>query len=194
MKTISVRKKIKKDRSEGKITAVEPSLKSMSTLRLYESLKSKLLRKPWTFDGVPRPSLREQLDRYLGDINTSRESDLCDSTSMRKTMRERFFIATAHKAKGLEFESVVVFNATEGAYPYYYNIKNNDQEHIREDARRFYVALSRAKQHLCVTYSSVNAKGYSNKITPFMKAIADRFTAYAFDPETGRLAIIQDSH
>ena len=139
------------------------------------------------------PSLREQLDRYLGDINTSRESDLCDSTSMRKMMREHFFIATAHKAKGLEFESVIVFNATEGAYPFYYNIKNNDQEHIREDARRFYVALSRAKRHLCVTYSLVNAKGYSNKLTPFMQAIADRFTAYAFNPETGRLEI-HDSH
>ena len=139
------------------------------------------------------PSLREQFDRYLGDINTSRESDLCDSTSMRKMMREHFFIATAHKAKGLEFESVIVFNAIEGAYPFYYNIKNNDQEHIREDARRFYVALSRAKRHLCITYSRVNAKGYSNKLTPFMQAIADRFTAYAFDPETGRLAI-QESH
>ena len=138
-------------------------------------------------DTTLAPSLREQFDRYLGDINTSRESDLCDSSSMRTLMRERFFIATAHKAKGLEFESVVVFNATEGAYPYYYNIKNNDQEHIREDARRFYVALSRAKRHLCITYSLVNAKGYSNKLTPFMKAIVDRFVVYAFDPEAGKV-------
>lgn len=138
-------------------------------------------------DTTLAPTLRQQLDRYLGDINTTRESDLCDSTSMRRLMRERFFIATAHKAKGLEFESVVVFNATEGAYPYYYNIRNNDQEHIREDARRFYVALSRAKRHLCITYSQVNPKGYSNKLTPFMQAIADRFTFFAFNPETGKL-------
>ena len=102
-------------------------------------------------------------------------------------MRERFFIATAHKAKGLEFESVVVFNATEGSYPYYYNIKNNDQEHIREDARRFYVALSRAKRHLCITYSQINGRGYANKLTPFMQGIADRFTFFAFNSETGKL-------
>ena len=143
-------------------------------------------------DPLSAPSLREQLDRYLGDINTTRESDLCDSTSMRRLRRERFFIATAHKAKGLEFESVIVFNATEGAYPYYYNIKNNDQEHIREDARRFYVALSRAKRHLCVTYSPVNAKGYANKLTPFMQAIADKFVPYAFDPEAGRVADMRE--
>ena len=142
-------------------------------------------------DTQQAPTLREQLDRYLGDINTTRESDLCDSTSMRTLQRERFFIATAHKAKGLEFESVVVFNAIEGSYPYYYNIKNNDHEHIREDARRFYVALSRAKRHLCITYSLVNAKGYSNKLTPFMSAIADRFVSYAFDPQEGKVVEIR---
>ena len=138
------------------------------------------------------PTLREQLDRYLGDINTTRESDLCDSSSMRKMHRERFFIATAHKAKGLEFESVVVFNAIEGSYPYYYNLKNNDQEHIREDARRFYVALSRAKKHLCITYSEVNSRGYSNKLTPFMKTIASLFTCYAFNPEKGKVTEIEN--
>jgi DNA polymerase-1 len=55
---------MKKDRSEGKITAVEPSLDSMSTLRLYESLKSKLQRKPWTFDGVPRGSMYDFYEEY----------------------------------------------------------------------------------------------------------------------------------
>ena len=80
MKTIFGRKKIKKDGSEGKITAIEPvetlqredrelwicysSLDSMSTLRLYESLKSKLERKPWTFDGVPRGSMYDFYEEY----------------------------------------------------------------------------------------------------------------------------------
>ncbi|CAN6241070.1 unnamed protein product [Urochloa humidicola] len=80
MKTIFGRKKIKKDGSEGKITAIEPveilqredrelwicysSLDSVSTLRLYESLKSKLERKPWTFDGVPRGSMYDFYEEY----------------------------------------------------------------------------------------------------------------------------------
>ncbi|MBQ6068007.1 MAG: UvrD-helicase domain-containing protein [Bacteroidales bacterium] len=139
------------------------------------------------------PMLRQQLDRYLGDINTTREADLCDSVSMRTRSSERFFIATAHKAKGLEFESVVVFNAVEGSYPYYYNIKNNDQEHIDEDARRLYVALSRAKKHLCVTYSHVNSRGFPNKITPFMKPIVDCFTFFAFDPQEGKVVPVKNT-
>ncbi|KAK3141378.1 hypothetical protein QOZ80_4BG0333170 [Eleusine coracana subsp. coracana] len=80
MKTIFGRKKIKKDGSEGKITSIEPveilqredrdlwicysSLDSMSTLRLYESLKSKLERKHWTFDGCPRGSLYDFYEEY----------------------------------------------------------------------------------------------------------------------------------
>ena len=136
------------------------------------------------------PTLREQLDRYLPEINTLRESDLCGSASMRQLRHERFFIATAHKAKGLEFESVVLFNAVEGAYPFYFNLKDKNQERIREDARRFYVALSRAKRHLCVTYSDVNSRGFANKLTPFMEAVIDLFASYAFDTEKGKLDIL----
>ncbi|VAH38191.1 unnamed protein product [Triticum turgidum subsp. durum] len=80
MKTIFGRKKIKKDGSEGKITTIESvevlqredrelwisysSLDSMSTLRLYESLKSKLEKKHWTFDGCPRGSLYDFYEEY----------------------------------------------------------------------------------------------------------------------------------
>ena len=132
------------------------------------------------------PTFREQLDCYLTEINTVRESDLCDSSSMLRHGTERFFIATAHKAKGLEFDSVIVFNATEGAYPYFYNLRNNDQYHIREDARRFYVAISRARKHLCFTYSAVGGNGSPVRPTPFLQSIAHKLTHFGFNPETGK--------
>lgn len=138
-------------------------------------------------DAAAAPTLREQLDKYLVEINTLRESDLCDSSSMWQMSRERFFIATAHKAKGLEFESVVIFNATEGSYPFYNNIKENNEERIREDARRFYVALSRAKKHLCITYAAINSRNYPSRPTPFLRTIAPMFTFYTFNPDSGRL-------
>lgn len=134
------------------------------------------------------PTLKEQLDKYLVEINTLRESDLCDSSSMKQFARQRFFIATTHKAKGLEFESVIIFNATEGLYPFYTNIQNNDQEHIREDARRFYVALSRAKKHLCITLADSNDRGYPSKPTPFLKTILPHFSFFAFDPQKGSIS------
>lgn len=136
-------------------------------------------------DVAQYPTFREQLDHYLVEINTIRESDLCDSTSMLQSGKERFFIATAHKAKGLEFESVVVFNATEGSYPYFQNIQNRDEERIREDARRFYVAISRAKKHLCITCAGYNRHGMPGKLTPFLKTVFPLFATYTFNPETG---------
>ncbi len=133
------------------------------------------------------PTFRQQLDRYLVEINTLRESDLCDSKSMLQFMRERFFIATAHKAKGLEFESVIIFNAVEGSYPFRNNLQSANQERLREDARRFYVALSRAKKHLCITLSDLDRHGLPAKPTPFLLSIAPMFQAYAFNPATGRI-------
>ncbi|KAM7504160.1 hypothetical protein LguiB_003064 [Lonicera macranthoides] len=68
MKTIFGRRKLKKDGSEGKIVIIPPveelqrlerkpwicysSLDSISTLKLYESLKRKLSRMVWNLDGV----------------------------------------------------------------------------------------------------------------------------------------------
>lgn len=45
----------------------------------------------------------------------------------------------------MEFENVIVMNVIEGEYPYYQSV--NEQE-IQEDARKFYVAISRAKIRL----------------------------------------------
>jgi len=137
-------------------------------------------------DPAVTPTFREQLDRHLTEINTLRESDLCDSSSMTRHGAERFFIATAHKAKGLEFDSVIVFNATEGCYPYQLNINNNDQYHIREDARRFYVAMSRARKHLCFTYSTVGANGMPTRPTPFLRFVAHLLQPFGFNPATGK--------
>ena len=106
---------------------------------------------------------------------------------MKELAAERFFIATAHKAKGLEFDSVIVFNATEGAYPFFKNIEKNDPYHIREDARRFYVAVSRAKRHLCFTYSEVGPNGSPARPSPFLKSVAHLLTHFSFNPASGRI-------
>lgn len=145
-------------------------------------------------DTTTAPTFRQQLDRYLVEMNTLRESDICDSASMRNLSPHRYFIATAHKAKGLEFESVIVFNAVEGTYPFYNNIKSADAERIREDARRFYVAISRARRHLCLTHSPLNARGLPNTITPFLQTVVSHFAQYAFQPQSGRLAPIPQQH
>ena len=135
------------------------------------------------------PSLRQQLDLHLIELNTLREADLCDSQNA--ALDERFFIATAHKAKGLEFDSVIVFNVTEGAYPYFFNIQSCNRERLREDARRFYVAISRAKKHLCITLAGMRNHNMSSSPSPFLRPISPLLTCFTLDPNTGKIAPVQ---
>ena len=90
-------------------------------------------------------SLAEQLQHHIQDLCTMREADLCGATSMT----ERVFISTVHKAKGLEFDNVIVYNAVDGKYPSIY--ANTRDSGGAEEARKFYVAISRARRRLFVS-------------------------------------------
>ena len=122
------------------------------------------------------PSLKEQLSVHLLDITTYREADLCDSSCIT----EKVFVSTVHKAKGLEFENVIIYEATDGVYPFF---DKKTPEDIRESARLFYVAMTRAKKRLHITYAESvsgisrwgNPYSIDKEPTPFLRHIKNRF-------------------
>jgi len=57
-------------------------------------------------------------------------------------------VSTIHKAKGLEFDGVVVTSCVKDVFPHYYS-KSVDAVH--EDARLLYVRLTRAKKEIVIT-------------------------------------------
>ncbi len=120
-------------------------------------------------DATVAASLNEQLSKHILEINTLKEADLCGSD----VINERIYVTTIHKAKGLEFDNVIIFDAIEGRFPNFFN-KNNPRLD-NEDARKFYVAMTRAKKRLFVSQciSKVNYRGetYPCEITRFMKPI-----------------------
>ncbi|KAJ8443205.1 hypothetical protein Cgig2_017198 [Carnegiea gigantea] len=94
MKTIFGRRKIKKDGSAGKIISIPPvedlqreerqpwicysSLDSMSTLKLYHSLKSKLSKMPWLMNGKRRGSMLKFYENYwrpFGELLVQMETE-----------------------------------------------------------------------------------------------------------------------
>lgn len=154
---------------------------------LYEGLVNDLWIKPipkyqhikefFTYDALQNDtesSLYELLNKYIMELNTYKEADLCDSS----TMKEKLFVSTVHKAKGLEFENVIVVNVNDSIYPYFFN-KNNSYM-IKEDARKLYVAISRAKEKLIISYAlrrrgiGKYGKRYDMEIyrSPFLNSIA----------------------
>ena len=117
-------------------------------------------------------SLAEQLARHIPDLMTMKESDLCGASSMQ----ERVFVSTVHKAKGLEFDNVIVFDAVEGKFP---SAFADTQNKAQEEARKFYVAISRARRRLIVTYcrQSVSRWGrwFQKSLTPYMMPVRSFF-------------------
>ncbi|KAL2473007.1 DNA polymerase I A [Forsythia ovata] len=94
MKTIFGRKKLKKDGSEGKIMVIPPveelqrverklwicysALDSISTLKLYESLRSKLSKRAWNLDGVVKGSMFNFYEKYwrpFGELLVKMETE-----------------------------------------------------------------------------------------------------------------------
>ena len=117
-------------------------------------------------------ALAPQLSQYVMDINTLKEADFCNS----KSILERIYVTTVHKAKGLEFDNVIIFDAADGRYP---NAYNKTKQQDEEDARKFYVAMSRAKRRLFIAYSlqMVDRHGrvFNRELTPLMDSIQKYF-------------------
>ena len=117
-------------------------------------------------------SLAEQLHRHIQDLSTMKEADLCGTASMP----ERVFVSTVHKAKGLEFDHVIVFDAVEGKYPSAYA---DTAAGADEEARKFYVAISRARRRLMITWCHMAlsrwGRSFPKTLTPFMDSIREFF-------------------
>ena len=63
---------------------------------------------------------------------------------------ERMVLSTIHSAKGLEWQCVFVIWIVDGKFPSIYSFVTDEE--LEEERRLFYVALTRAKRHLYLTY------------------------------------------
>lgn len=135
-------------------------------------------------DITATPTLAEQLQRHIMDLNTYKETDICAAKDKdgNDVVKENCFVSTVHKAKGLEFDNVIVTGVNKGAYPFYNNVS---PEQDKEDARKLYVAITRAKKRLYLSRHERNegVSRYGNSysfdcpVSPFVRCIADMFTS-----------------
>lgn len=59
-------------------------------------------------------------------------------------------LSTIHSAKGLEYKAVFIIGAVDGRFPSLFSF--NSPEDLDEELRLMYVAVTRAKTHLAITY------------------------------------------
>jgi len=89
------------------------------------------------------------LEKHIFDFTTYKESDLV-------TGKEKVIISTVHKAKGLEFENVIIPSCYQNNFPIFFAVNSGDQNALDEEARIFYVAMSRSQKRLIFTAPSKN--------------------------------------
>lgn len=70
--------------------------------------------------------------------------------------RDRLILSTIHQAKGLEWDTVFVINLVNGAFPNERALSEQGGE--EEERRLFYVAVTRAKQQLFLSYAIMDAR------------------------------------
>ena len=123
--------------------------KTTEGLARYENVQELLNSiKEWTEspDNEDGELVSKSLGSYLQQITllTDADNDKEDSDAVK--------LMTIHAAKGLEFACVFVGGIEETLFPNAMSI--NTREELEEERRLFYVAVTRAKQRLWLTYAN----------------------------------------
>jgi DNA helicase-2/ATP-dependent DNA helicase PcrA len=90
------------------------------------------------------------LERLLSDMALEPPNDSVAGVLAVDPDEGPLVLSTIHSAKGLEWHSVFILWALEGRFPSFYNI-SSDQD-LEEERRLLYVAATRAKENLFITY------------------------------------------
>lgn len=88
---------------------------------------------------------------------------------------EKINLMTIHAAKGLEFNCVFLPGWEEGLFPHQKSIEEKGDQAVQEERRLAYVALTRAKQRLFISFAN-NRKYYgNNNSNDWMPSMPSRF-------------------
>lgn len=100
---------------------------------------------PESAEGVEPPSFRT-LDEFMQEVALLTDADTDD-----KEDTDRVSLMTVHSAKGLEFPYVFVVGLEENLFPSIQSL--NTREELEEERRLFYVAITRTRQKLYLSYA-----------------------------------------
>lgn len=122
------------------------------------------------YDAMPAP---EGVERLLEEAALMSEQD-----NDRATISERVRLMTVHAAKGLEFPYVFVGGMEEGLFPHARGMTNEEER--EEERRLFYVALTRAKEGLVLSWAlfrSIFGERQINEPSSFLTDIPEKLLA-----------------
>ena len=90
------------------------------------------------------------VDEFLADLALEPPDGSAVDVEAPDRDDERLVLSTIHSAKGLEWQCVFVIWVVDGRFPSIYSFVADEE--LEEERRLFYVAVTRAKRHLFLTY------------------------------------------
>jgi len=103
-----------------------------------------------------------------------------DKNQQQQDESESVMLSSIHQAKGLEWKVVFVVWLADGMFPNSRVLDSGDNDMFEEERRLFYVAVTRAKDQLYLTYPMTNPKSYTGeymtKPSRFLEAIPTELT------------------
>lgn len=90
------------------------------------------------------------LEDFLSDLALEPPDSSVDDIDEGAKSDEFLTLSTIHSAKGLEYKAVFIIGAVDGRFPSVFSF--NSSEELDEELRLMYVAVTRAKTHLSITY------------------------------------------
>ena len=97
--------------------------------------------------------------RYANEINIK-----IDNLNKSRS-KSGVSISTMHKSKGLEWDTLFLLGANEGTVP---SEKTVEQGGLEEERRLFYVAVTRAKREIYISYTENNEANKSRFVSEFL--------------------------
>ena len=109
----------------------------------------------------------DEWEIHIAKYTQELEEQQAKARKIKGERENKVQLMTIHSAKGLEFEDVFVIHANEGEIPHQ---KAEKKDEIEEERRLFYVALTRAKNNLCISYIT-QKNGNSIKTSRFVEEL-----------------------
>ncbi|MEO1837294.1 MAG: UvrD-helicase domain-containing protein [Akkermansiaceae bacterium] len=106
----------------------------------------------------------EDIHECLAQLSLMSAVDGDPSGSKAERDPEQVTLSSVHQAKGLEWKVVFVISLTDGMFPNGRVLDADDEQMLEEERRLFYVAITRAKDELYLTYPQINPRSYTGDV------------------------------
>ncbi|OGD69586.1 hypothetical protein A3E89_00185 [Candidatus Campbellbacteria bacterium RIFCSPHIGHO2_12_FULL_35_10] len=117
------------------------------------------------YDYLPVP---EGIEKLLENYALASDQDEIDQKNERSAVK----LMTVHASKGLEFDYIFITGLEDSLFPSKRNNKQTDEEK-EEERRLFYVALTRARKKIYLSYASIRMIFGSKQMNPPSEFIFD---------------------